>query len=79
VSGDYLTQCSDRKGAISESGHELASQKASLFQGETLPGLLLYGTRAPRWGRPRARPRSQRPPAPSCCWSSSFSGSGTRG
>lgn len=43
VSGEYLSQCSDPKTATSVECQQLASQKATLFQGETLRGLLLYG------------------------------------
>lgn len=43
VSGEYLTQCSDPKAAASGDCLTLAGQKATLFQGETLRGLLLYG------------------------------------
>ena len=44
VSGEYLAQCSDPAAAKSTSCEQLASQKATLFQGETLRGLLLYGS-----------------------------------
>ena len=44
VSGEYLAQCSDPAAAKSASCEQLASQKATLFQGETLRGLLLYGS-----------------------------------
>jgi hypothetical protein len=43
VSGQYLAQCSDPKAAATEACTTLAGQKATLFQGETLRGLLLYG------------------------------------
>ena len=43
VSGEYLTSCSDPKAAASADCQTLAGQKATLFQGETLRGLLLYG------------------------------------
>ena len=43
VSGAYLAQCSDPKAATTSGCEELASAKATLFQGETLRGLLLYG------------------------------------
>jgi hypothetical protein len=43
VSGQYLGQCSDPKAAATEACTTLAGQKATLFQGETLRGLLLYG------------------------------------
>jgi hypothetical protein len=43
VSGEFLTQCSDPKAAASADCQQLAGQKATLFQGETLRGLLLYG------------------------------------
>jgi hypothetical protein len=41
VSGQYLAQCSDPTAAASASCQQLATQKATLFQGETLRGLLL--------------------------------------
>jgi hypothetical protein len=43
VSGEFLTQCSEPKAAASADCQQLAGQKATLFQGETLRGLLLYG------------------------------------
>lgn len=43
VSGEYIAQCSDPTAAKSTSCQTLATQKATLFQGETLRGLLLYG------------------------------------
>ena len=43
VSGQYLAQCSDPTAAKSPSCQLLAGQKETLFQGETLRGLLLYG------------------------------------
>jgi hypothetical protein len=43
VSGEYIAQCSDPKAAQSASCQTLAGQKTTLFQGETLRGLLLYG------------------------------------
>lgn len=43
VSGQYLGQCSDPKAAATEACTTLAGQKTTLFQGETLRGLLLYG------------------------------------
>jgi hypothetical protein len=43
VSGAYIAQCSDPKAAATEACTTLAAQKATLFQGETLRGLLLYG------------------------------------
>jgi hypothetical protein len=43
VSGAYIAQCSDPKAAATEACTTLAGQKATLFQGETLRGLLLYG------------------------------------
>jgi hypothetical protein len=43
VSGQYIGQCSDPKAAATEACTTLAGQKATLFQGETLRGLLLYG------------------------------------
>jgi hypothetical protein len=42
VSGEYIAQCSDPKAAQSADCQTLAGQKATLFQGETLRGLLLY-------------------------------------
>lgn len=44
VSGQYLAECSDPAAAKSASCQQLASQKETLFQGETLRGLLLYGS-----------------------------------
>jgi hypothetical protein len=44
VSGEYLAECSDPTAAKSASCEQLASQKQTLFQGETLRGLLLYGS-----------------------------------
>lgn len=43
VSGEYLASCSDPAAAESTDCQTLAGQKATLFQGETLRGLLLYG------------------------------------
>jgi hypothetical protein len=43
VSGAYLASCSDPKAAESANCQTLAGQKTTLFQGETLRGLLLYG------------------------------------
>jgi hypothetical protein len=43
VSGEYIAQCSDPTAADTASCQELASARATLFQGETLRGLLLYG------------------------------------
>ena len=43
VSGQYLAECSDPAAVKSASCEQLAGQKATLFQGETLRGLLLYG------------------------------------
>jgi len=43
VSGEYIAQCSDPKAAATADCQTLAGQKATLFQGETLRGLLLYG------------------------------------
>jgi hypothetical protein len=43
VSGESMAQCSDPKAAATEACQTLAGQKATLFQGETLRGLLLYG------------------------------------
>ncbi len=43
VSGQYLSECSDPAAAKSTSCQQLASEKETLFQGETLRGLLLYG------------------------------------
>jgi hypothetical protein len=42
VSGQYLAQCSDPTAAQSADCQKLAGQKTTLFQGETLRGLLLY-------------------------------------
>jgi hypothetical protein len=41
VSGQYLAQCSDPAAATSADCQKLAMQRATLFQGETLRGLLL--------------------------------------
>ena len=43
VSGEYLASCSDPAAAESADCQTLAAQKQTLFQGETLRGLLLYG------------------------------------
>jgi hypothetical protein len=43
VSGEYIARCSDPKAAASANCQQLAAAKATLFQGETLRGLLLYG------------------------------------
>jgi hypothetical protein len=43
VSGAYLASCSDPTAAESADCQTLAAQKETLFQGETLRGLLLYG------------------------------------
>jgi len=43
VSGAYLTSCSDPTAAESADCQTLAAQKETLFQGETLRGLLLFG------------------------------------
>jgi hypothetical protein len=43
VSAQNIEQCSDPKAAATEACQTLAGQKATLFQGETLRGLLLYG------------------------------------
>jgi hypothetical protein len=43
VSGAYLAQCSDPAAAKTANCQTLAGQKETLFQGETLRGLLLYG------------------------------------
>jgi hypothetical protein len=43
VSGAYLAQCSEATAAASQECQDLAAAKATLFQGETLRGLLLYG------------------------------------
>ena len=40
VSGQYLAECSDPAAATSANCEHLASQKQTLFQGETLRGLL---------------------------------------
>ena len=45
VSAQNIAQCSDPKAAATEACQTLAGQKATLFQGETLRGLLLYA-----WG-----------------------------
>ena len=43
VSGAYLASCSDPTAAKSANCQTLSAQKTTLFQGETLRGLLLYG------------------------------------
>lgn len=43
VSGEYLASCSDPAAADSAECQTLAGQKETLFHGETLRGLLLYG------------------------------------
>jgi hypothetical protein len=43
VSGEYLGSCSDPTAATSDACQTLSAQKTTLFQGETLRGLLLYG------------------------------------
>lgn len=43
VSGAYTSQCSTADAATSSTCQSLASQRSTLFQGETLRGLLLYG------------------------------------
>ena len=43
VSGAYLASCSDPTAATSANCQTLSTQKTTLFQGETLRGLLLYG------------------------------------
>lgn len=43
VGAEYSAQCSDPTAAKSASCQTLAAQKQTLFQGETLRGLLLYG------------------------------------
>jgi len=43
VSGAYLASCSDPTAAESADCQTLAAQKETLFQGETLRGLLLFG------------------------------------
>jgi hypothetical protein len=43
VGATYSAQCSDPAAAKSASCQTLAAQKETLFQGETLRGLLLYG------------------------------------
>jgi hypothetical protein len=43
VSGEYLASCSDPTAAKSADCQTLSTQRATLFQGETLRGLLLYG------------------------------------
>jgi hypothetical protein len=45
VSGEYLTQCSDPGCRQRWTAQDARRQKATLFQGETLRGLLLYGFR----------------------------------
>jgi hypothetical protein len=43
VSGAYIAQCSTPKAAATPACTTLAGQKQTLFMGETLRGLLLYG------------------------------------
>src|SRR4051812_38327231 len=43
VSGQYIGQCSDPKAAATQACTDLAGLKATMFQGSTLRGLLLYG------------------------------------
>jgi hypothetical protein len=43
VSGAYLASCSEPAAAETADCQTLSAQKATLFQGETLRGLLLYG------------------------------------
>jgi hypothetical protein len=43
VSGEYLAKCSDEAAATTDACQQLGAQRATLFQGETLRGLLLYG------------------------------------
>ncbi|MFZ2014254.1 MAG: hypothetical protein WAV00_10565 [Nocardioides sp.] len=43
VSGQYIQQCSDPKAAATKVCTDLGAARASMFQGETLRGLLLYG------------------------------------
>ena len=40
---EYIAQCSDPKARRLGGLHQLAAPKATLFKGETLRGLLLYG------------------------------------
>ncbi|HTG48565.1 MAG TPA: hypothetical protein VK646_13010 [Actinomycetota bacterium] len=44
VSGAYIASCSDPSTATSTECETLSGQRATLFQGETLRGLLLYGS-----------------------------------
>jgi hypothetical protein len=43
VSGQYIQQCSDPANASSAACQKLGGQRQTLFMGETLRGLLLYG------------------------------------
>ena len=43
VSGQYLQQCSDPAKAATKACQTLAGQRQTLFMGDTLRGLLLYG------------------------------------
>jgi hypothetical protein len=43
VSGQYIAQCSDATQATSASCQKLAGERQTLFMGDTLRGLLLYG------------------------------------
>ena len=44
VSGQYIQQCSDPKQAATEACQELGGLRQTLFMGDTLRGLLLYGS-----------------------------------
>ena len=43
VSGQYIQQCSDPKAAATETCQNLAGLRQTMFMGNTLRGLLLYG------------------------------------
>jgi hypothetical protein len=43
VSGQYIQQCSDPKAAATETCQSLGGLRQTLFMGNTLRGLLLYG------------------------------------
>jgi hypothetical protein len=43
VSGQYLQQCSDPKAAATEACQKLGGLRQTMFMGDTLRGLLLYG------------------------------------
>ena len=60
VSGQYIAQCSDPAAATVTDCLKLAGQKPTLFQGETLRGLLLYRLRVRHDGHDRRIRRDRR-------------------